>query len=266
MSKEPLYIFKVGGGVLEDTKQTETFTKLFSRIPERKLIVHGGGKKATELSEQLGVKATIIEGRRITNDDMLDVAVMVYAGLMNKTLVASLQAYDCNAMGLSGADGNLILAYKRAIKAGLDYGWAGDVDKVNTTLIHNLFGNKIVPVIASITHNKLGQLLNTNADTIAKELAIALTDKYETHLIFAFEYPGVMRFLQDPESIIPEINLKSYHRLKEEKSIHSGMIPKLNNAFDAIDQGVESVRIGMYDRLDDLVTRKNGKFTYVSYK
>ncbi len=263
MSKEPIYIVKTGGAILEDEQKSQQLLSSFSKMEGSKVLVHGGGRKATSMAEKLGVKAPLIEGRRITDDDMLEIAVMVYGGLMNKQLVAQLQAEGVNALGLTGADGNLIKAHKRAIKAGIDYGWAGDVDHVNSELLLSLLKSQYTPVLASITHDRFGQLLNTNADTIATEVAIALSDSHDVHLIFLFEQPGVMSALDDPDSLIAHLNRRSYQKLKETNKIHSGMIPKLDNAFSALEKGVGSVRIGRYDGLEDIVNDRQN-FTLIS--
>ncbi|MDW3193462.1 MAG: acetylglutamate kinase [Cytophagales bacterium] len=263
MSTEPIYIVKTGGAILEDSYKSQQLLNAFSEVEGPKILVHGGGRRASSLAEKLGVKAPLIEGRRITDDDMLEVAVMVYGGLMNKQLVAELQARGVNALGLTGADGNLIKAHKRAVKAGIDYGWAGDVDQVNTEFLSLLFERGFAPVLAAITHDKMGQLLNTNADTIATQVGLALAKSHEVHLIFLFEQPGVMESLENPDSLITSINARSYRKLKEAKKIHSGMIPKLDNAFAALDKGVKSVRIGQYDRLGDIINNQQN-FTLIS--
>lgn len=263
MSKESIYVVKTGGAILEDGQKSKTLLSSFSQIEGNKVLVHGGGRKATQVAEKLGVKAPLIEGRRITDDDMLEVAVMVYGGLMNKQLVAQLQAIGVNALGITGADGNLIKAYKRAIKAGIDYGWAGDIDRVNGDFLLSLLAAELTPVLASITHDGYGQLLNTNADTIATEVATALGETRDVHLIFLFEQPGVMHEINDPDSLIPQLNPRTYQNLKDAKKIHSGMIPKLDNAFAALTKGVKSVRIGRYDHLEDIVNDQQN-FTLIS--
>lgn len=263
MSKKPIYIIKTGGAILEDRHKLKQLLTAFAKVEGKKVLVHGGGRKATDVAEKLGVKAPLVEGRRLTDDNMLEVAVMVYGGLMNKQLVAELQALKVNALGLTGADGNLIKAHKRAIKGGIDYGWAGDVDQVNTEFLQTLLSGALTPVVAAITHDKQGQLLNTNADTIATEIALALSTSYEVHLAFLFEQPGVMESLEDPDSLIRHIDPKVYRNLKDSNKIHSGMIPKLDNAFAALSKGVSSVRIGRYDRLEDIVNNQQN-FTLIS--
>ncbi len=253
MNDSKMYVVKIGGAVLEKKADLTAFVQSFADARGDKVLVHGGGKRATALADDLGIRAPLVEGRRITDDDMLEVAVMVYAGLLNKRLVADLQGQGCNAMGLTGADGNLLEAHKRPIRAGIDYGWAGDIDRVNGDLLLSLIDGGLVPVVASITHDRLGQLLNTNADTIANEVAIALSQEREVHLIYLFEQPGVMKDLRDEESIIRYLDARSYQKLKSDNKIHSGMIPKLDNAFNALSKGVKSVRIGRFDRLKDIL-------------
>lgn len=253
MSQETTYVIKAGGAILEDEDRLESLLAAFAQVDGKKVLVHGGGRKATTIAEKLGVHAPLIEGRRITNDEMLEVAVMVYGGLMNKRLVARLQAKGVNALGLTGADGNLIQAHKRPVSGTIDYGWAGDVSEVNGVFLKQLFLSNLTPVVAAITHDKKGQLLNTNADTIATEIALALGATNEVHLIFLFEQPGVMESLDDPDSLITHLNPAIYHQLKSSSKIHSGMLPKLDNAFSALASGVNSVRIGRYDHLEDII-------------
>ncbi len=262
-SGSKLYVFKTGGAILENEQRLEWLLDSFSPIASKKVLVHGGGRRATTIAQKLGISAPMVEGRRITDDDMLDVAVMVYGGLMNKHLVAQLQARGVNALGLTGADGNLIEAHKRPVKGGIDYGWAGDVDRVNAAFLANLMDHQLTPVVSAITHDTKGQLLNTNADTIATEMAIALSKMHEVHLVFLFEQPGVMESLDDPDSLVTHLNPSTYQTLKESGKIHSGMIPKLDNAFAALDRGVSSVRIGRYDRLEDIVNDQQN-FTLIT--
>lgn len=261
--RQTIYVLKTGGAVLEEQKKLHVLLGAYSSLDQKKILVHGGGRKATAVAEALGVRAPLVEGRRITDDDMLEVAVMTYGGLMNKKLVAQLQAKGVNALGLTGADGNLIKAHKRAVKAGIDYGWAGDIDTVNTELLTTFLDSDLSPVVASITHDRFGQLLNTNADTIATEIGTALSKTYDVHLIFLFEQPGVLTSLDDPDSLIEHLDSKTYQKLKVSQKIHSGMIPKLDNAFDALERGVSSVRIGRYDRLQDIVNGEHN-FTLIS--
>ena len=263
-AKEPLYIVKIGGAVLEERSKVMPFIQSFATAGVNKVLVHGGGRRATAIANDLGIKAPLVEGRRITDDAMLEVAVMVYGGLMNKRLVAALQATGVNAIGLTGADGNLIQAHKRPVKAGIDYGWAGDIDTINASLVQDLLEKKLTPVVASITHDKTGNLLNTNADTIATELALGLSEEREIHLVFLFEQPGVMEDLDNPDSLIAKLDPKSYQKLKAKNSIHSGMIPKLDNAFDALSKGVSTVRIGQYTNLNQIIANEKGTFTLIT--
>ncbi|MCB0559274.1 MAG: acetylglutamate kinase [Lewinellaceae bacterium] len=241
--KEPLHLFKIGGAILEDPEALEETLGFFSNLPGRKLLVHGGGRRANQMSRQLSIEPNMHEGRRITDSATLEVVVMVYAGLENKKVVALLQALNCNAIGLSGADGNVILAEKRPVKA-IDYGYVGDVKKVNTQSIHTLLEAGLAPVFCAITHNGQGQLLNTNADTIAAELAIALAGQYQASLYYCFEKPGVMTDIDDVHSVIRYLDPELYTAYREQGIIAEGMIPKLDNAFRALKAGVASVHIG----------------------
>ena len=214
------------------------------------MLVHGGGKSATTMAESIGLTPKMIDGRRITDAPMLDVAVMIYAGQINKNIVAQLQAYNSNAMGFTGVDGNLIQSEKRNHPT-IDYGFVGDVKKVNTTLLANLLNNNIVPVFCAITHDGNGQLLNTNADTIASELAIALSEVFDVTLNYCFEKPGVLFDADDDYSVIPTINQELYSILKTEGAIHSGMIPKLDNCFNSLAKGVQKIKIGHHKMLQN---------------
>src|SRR5690606_26819535 len=232
-----LHIIKIGGNVIDDDIQLQSFLEKFAALQGKKILVHGGGKIATRIAADLGIQAKLVDGRRITDKPMLDVTTMVYAGLTNKHIVSSLQKYDCDALGLCGADGNTIKAVKRPVRK-IDYGYVGDilVDSVNTLNIKKFLEAGFTPVFSAITHNGLGQLLNTNADTIASALAVSLAKIYETKLIYCFEKNGVLRNVDDPESVIKSI--------KDDKVIYEGMIPKLENAFDALGKGVKNVYIG----------------------
>jgi acetylglutamate kinase len=240
--KEILHIVKIGGKVVDDEAMLQTFLDQLANTPGRKILVHGGGKGATALSEKLGVPTQMVEGRRITDDATLEIAVMVYAGWFNKSVVALLQARGCNAIGLSGTDGNLILAEKRPVKT-IDYGWVGDIKTVNAQGIAQLLEADLVPVFCAITHNGKGQLLNTNADTIAASLASALVPQFTVHLSFFFEKNGVLLDPQDDSALIPVLDPTTYRIYREQGNIHTGMVPKLDNAFVACAAGVERVRI-----------------------
>ncbi len=239
---ESLFILKIGGKVIDEDVKLREALEAFLAQKGHKILVHGGGKKATEVSQRLGIQAQMINGRRITDKATLEVVTMVYAGLSNKIIVSLLQSMHCNAIGMSGADANAILAHKRVVKD-IDYGFAGDIDAVNVDAIQTLLEGKLTPVFCAITHDGKGQLLNTNADTIATQLAIAMSEKYKVSLNFCFEKPGVLTDPSDDNSVIPQINFDSYQKYKSEGIISDGMIPKLDNAFDALARGVREVRI-----------------------
>lgn len=256
MSK--LTVIKIGGNIIDNPDQLKSFLNDFSAIEGSKILVHGGGKIATKLAADLGVEAKLIDGRRITDNPTLDIVTMVYAGLINKNIVAGLQVHSCNAIGLSGADGNCIKAIKRPVKA-IDYGWVGDIldDSVNTESLVSFLNAGFVPVFSAITHDGNGQLLNTNADTIASSIAVALSSHFETTLIYCFEKKGVLRNIEDENSLVCEIKEKDFIPLQEEGVVSGGMIPKLHNAFEAINKGVKEVLIG---QASDLPQFKNNKF------
>lgn len=236
-------IIKIGGNILENQAALSEFLDLFAGVPAPKILVHGGGKRTTELSRQLGVKVEMVDGRRITNTRSLEIAIMVYAGLFNKKLVAGLQGRNCNAIGLSGADADTIQAHKRPVKE-IDYGFAGDVDGINNKSIHALLQSGLTPVFCALTHDGQGQLLNTNADTIASELAIGMSDLYETILFYCFEKPGVLSERDNDDSVITSITKAKYLSLLDEGVIADGMLPKLENCFHALGKHVKQVCIG----------------------
>ncbi|MEX0272960.1 MAG: acetylglutamate kinase [Flavobacteriaceae bacterium] len=242
MSKK-LSIVKIGGNIIENTVELLKFLQLFSALEEPKILVHGGGKKASEVMQQMGMVPKMHNGRRITDAESLDVAIMVYGGLINKKIVAHLQALQCNALGMSGADANGIQAHKRPV-VDVDYGFAGDVDRANADGISGLLGMGLTPVFCALTHDGNGQLLNTNADTIASEVAIALSDRYETTLFYCFEMDGVLRDISDKSSVIKRIDSVAYQKLREEKIISDGMLPKMHNCFHALKSGVTQVKMG----------------------
>jgi len=252
-----LYIIKIGGNIIDDENKLFPFLKEFAAIDEHKILVHGGGKLATRLAEQLKIPQQVVEGRRITDAETLKIVTMVYAGYINKNIVAKLQASNCNAMGLCGADGDAILAHKRQHPV-MEYGFVGDVDTINTSLINSLLEKNITPVFAPITHDQQGQLLNTNADTIAQELAKGLSSDFEVTLIYSFEKSGVLLNVEDESTLIPVINPASYKKLKTENRIFAGMIPKLDNAFAALNSGVGKVIIGKAEKLKELITGTTG--------
>lgn len=245
-----LTIVKIGGNIIDNSAELQQFITDFSKIEGYKVLVHGGGKSATKMAQSIGLVPQMIDGRRITDQPMLDVVVMIYAGEINKNIVAQLQANETNAMGFSGADGNLIQSTKRNHPT-IDYGFVGDVQKVNTALLETLIENQITPVFCAITHDKQGQLLNTNADTIASELAIALSEVFEVTLTYCFEKPGVLYDAEDDTSVIENINKELYEQLKTEGAIHSGMIPKLDNCFNSLSKGVHKIKIGHHKLLKD---------------
>ena len=252
-----LYVIKIGGNIIDDDNKLTAFLKEFSSIKENKILVHGGGKLATRLAGQLGIEQQMVDGRRITDAETLKIVTMVYAGYINKNIIAQLQQFNCNATGLSGADGNAILAHKR-VKGSVDYGFAGDIDKVNAELIDNLLKQHIALVFAPITHDGKGQLLNTNADTIAQEIATAMSGLYDVNLVYGFEKAGVLLDAEDENTVIKEINAEYYSQLKTDNIIFAGMIPKLDNAFAAINKGVKKVIIGKAENLEQLAAGRSG--------
>ena len=248
---ESVKIVKIGGNVIDKPDFLQEVLQKFVQLKGNKVLIHGGGAVATQLGEQLGIKANMVNGRRVTDAETLKLVTMVYGGLINKKIVASLQTYHCNAIGLTGADGNLIPAQKRK-KGEVDYGFVGDfqVADVNVSLLVSLFSQGVVPVLAPLTHDGQGNMLNTNADTIAAGIAMALGKQYNTQLVYCFEKNGVMMDVDDPTSVIPVINTHRYGELKEQGVIAAGMIPKLENAFQALERGVGSVRICHAAELD----------------
>lgn len=254
---QKLYIIKIGGNIIDDEVKLSAFLDKFSAIKENKILVHGGGKLATRVAEAMGIPQQMIDGRRITDTETLKVVTMVYAGFINKNIVAALQSKGCNAFGITGADGNMIFAHKR-IHPTIDYGFAGDVDAINVTLANALLQQNMSLVCAPITHDGNGGLLNTNADTIAQEFAKALSSFYDVSLIYCFEKNGVLSKADDDNSVIPVINAASFKYLKEDGTISEGMIPKLQNAFTALNAGVQSVCIGHAANLERLVNNESG--------
>ena len=268
-----LTIVKVGGGIVEDEKSLHALLDKFARIEGLKVLVHGGGRSATRIAEQLNIRQTMIGGRRITDAETLKVVTMVYAGLVNKNIVAQLQKRHINALGLTGADMNVIVSHKRPVKKvkmedgsvqDVDYGFVGDIDKVNAELIAELIAKGVVPVLSPIGHDKHGNLLNTNADTIAAETAIALANvqevspltmhlspKFEVRLMYCFEKKGVLRNPDDDDSVIPAITSGDFPKLVDEGIVSGGMLPKLENSFQAISAGVREVIITQADAIDN---------------
>ena len=238
-----LKIIKIGGNIIDDDKALMIFLAEFSKLEGPKVLVHGGGKLASKLANQMGIEVKITNGRRITDAATLELITMVYAGKINKTIIAQLQALDCNAVGFTGADGNTITSEKRPVST-IDYGFVGDVKLVETSTLELLLNNNISPVFCAITHDKNGQLLNTNADTIASELAIAFAVQFEVELYYCFEKKGVLKDVNDDNSVIQTITKSSYKKLLDAQLIFSGMLPKLNNCFHALDHEVSKVCIG----------------------
>lgn len=247
---EKITIVKVGGAVVEDEAQLTQLLKDFAAIEGKKVLVHGGGRRATKVAAALGIESKMVNGRRITDADMLEVVTMVYGGLVNKNLVARLQAAGVNALGLTGADIDVIRSHKRPIKDGIDFGYVGDVEKANGQMLHTLINAGITPVMAPLTHDGQGHILNTNADTIAGETAKALAPYYDVTLIYSFEKKGVLSNPDDDNSVISEITREDFERYKADGTVAGGMIPKLDNAFDAIDAGVKRVIITLATAID----------------
>lgn len=237
---EEIIVIKIGGNVIDDEHALSIFLNDFSTIQKPKILIHGGGKLATALSQQLNIETKQIDGRRITDEKTLDVVIMVYAGLINKKIVSKLQAYNCNALGLTGADANLIEAHKRNHPT-IDYGFVGDIDKINTEIITDLLAKNITPIIAPITHDKKGNLLNTNADTIAASIAIELSKNRKVTFFYCFEKNGLLNNLEDEHSIIEHITIDKIEQLKEKQIITGGMTPKIDNIANALKSGVEKV-------------------------
>ena len=257
--KENLNIIKVGGGVVEDWVSLASLLNQFAVMEGRKVLVHGGGRLATSMAASLGIESRMVGGRRITDEKMLEVVTMVYGGLVNKNIVAGLQAKDVRAIGLTGVDGDVIRSHKRPQKRVrmddgteqmIDFGYVGDVDRVDAQLLVQLIEGGIVPVVAPLTHDGEGHILNTNADTIAASVAYALARYYDVTLTFCFEKPGILRNADDINSVIPVINEEQAHNLIAEGIIVGGMIPKIENAFQAIHQGVRQVIITHFNNID----------------
>ncbi len=249
--KDRLTIVKVGGKIVEEPETLAMLLKDFSSIDGFKMLVHGGGRSATKVAAQLGIETQMVDGRRITDTEMLNVVTMVYGGLVNKNIVAGLQSQDVDALGMTGADMNIIRSEKRPVKT-VDYGWVGDVKEVNGEALATLIRSGVVPVIAPLTHDGKGHILNTNADTMAGECAKGLSEHFDVHLVFCFEKAGVLRDENDDNSVIERIDKPTYKELLETGVVSGGMIPKLDNAFAAIDAGVSEVIITKAQMLNDL--------------
>ena len=248
--KEKLTLIKVGGAIVEDEAQLNSLLQHFTAIEGRKVLVHGGGRRATQVAAQLGIESKMVNGRRITDAEMLQVVTMVYGGLVNKNLVAKLQAQGVNALGLTGADMDVLRSHRRPIKNGVDYGFVGDVDKADGARLQQFIEQGITPIMAPLTHDGEGNILNTNADTIAAETAKALAPYYDVTLIFCFEKAGVLADANDDSSVIPTINHEDFSRYVADGTISGGMIPKIENALAAVDAGVERVIITLANAID----------------
>lgn len=247
---EKVTIVKVGGAVVEDNEQLAQLLTDFAAIPGKKVLVHGGGRRATKVAAALGIESKMVNGRRITDAQMLEVVTMVYGGLVNKNLVAKLQAKGVNALGLTGADLDVIHSHKRPVKDGVDFGYVGDVERANGKMLQTLIQEGITPVMAPLTHDGNGKILNTNADTIASETAKALAPYYDVTLIYSFEKKGVLSNPDDDNSVIPVITRSDFEKYQADGTIGGGMIPKIENALAAVDAGVKEVIITLATAID----------------
>lgn len=256
---QKLSIIKIGGNIIEDEASLNAFLKLFSNLEGKKILIHGGGKRATKIASKLGIESKMVNGRRITDGPTLEVITMVYAGLVNKNIVAKLQALNIDALGLTGADINSIKSDKRPVND-IDFGFVGDVKKVRSNAIDKLLKADFTPVFCAITHDGNGQLLNTNADTIASAIAVGMSKIYETSIYYCFELNGVLQDFNNKESVIKNINLETYQELLKDGIITDGMIPKLDNCFDALNNGVQKVLIGNLS----MFTNENEFFTTIT--
>ena len=261
--KEKLTVVKVGGGIVEDDRQVQTVIDAFVSIEGAKILVHGGGKVATQLAKDLQIDVQMIDGRRVTNDEMIDVVTMTYGGLINKKLVALLSAAGEQSIGLTGADGDSIRSSKRPVVDGIDYGWVGDIEHVNIQFLHDLLKKKVIPVMAPLAHDGNGNLLNTNADTIASEVGASMTGIYDVSINFIFDLPGVMEDVEDRSSLIKSIDRQAYTELKSRAVIKDGMIPKLDNAFAALDQGIGMIRLLDISGLKELNNPNYDEYTTI---
>lgn len=247
---EKVTIVKVGGAIVEDNEQLAQLLTDFAAIPGKKVLVHGGGRRATKVAAALGIESKMVNGRRITDAQMLEVVTMVYGGLVNKNLVAKLQAKGVNALGLTGADMDVIYSHKRPVKDGVDFGYVGDVERANGKMLQTLIQEGITPVMAPLTHDGNGNILNTNADTIASETAKALAPYYDVTLIYSFEKKGVLSNPDDDNSVIPVITRSDFEKYQADGTIGGGMIPKIENALAAVDAGVKEVIITLATAID----------------
>jgi acetylglutamate kinase len=255
MGKPILHIVKIGGKLINEAELLDAFLRGFSSIPQPKILIHGGGRKATEISEKLGIETRMVHGRRITDAQTLEVAIMVYGGLLNRQLVAHLQKMSVNAIGLTGADGNLVRSHRREVKD-IDYGFVGDIDGINLKTLESLLATEFVPVVCALSHDGNGQLLNTNADTMATQIAMAASVHYETTLTFCFEFPGV---LSDPDKFsqtIGTITQGTFEEMRQNGTISAGMIPKISNGLEAAASGIPVDICG----IENLISKKDATF------
>ena len=257
-------VIKIGGNIIDHEEKLASFLRDFSKLQGPKILIHGGGKIATKVAEQLGIKTTMVEGRRITDEPMRDVVTMVYGGLVNKKIVAALQGNNCNAIGLTGADAQVIIAKKRPVKT-IDYGFVGDIEKVNDTFILSLINQNITPIFAPLTFDPQGFMLNTNADTQASAVATAMASHADVNLVYCFEKKGVLSNPEDDDSVISKLVPETYEKYKSEGVIYEGMIPKLDNAFAAVKAGVKNVIICQAEQLHEAIEQGQAG-TYISLK
>jgi acetylglutamate kinase len=257
--KEKLFVIKIGGNVIDDPEKLEAFLKEFAAIEEKKILVHGGGKIATSIGNQLNIQSKYVDGRRITDNKTIDLVTMVYGGLLNKKMVAKLQSLHCNAIGVTGADASLLPAKKREVKE-IDYGWVGDIEteKIHPAVWKLFLQNGLTPVVAPLTHDNEGHILNTNADTIASVISTSLSNLFNVSLVFCFEKNGVLLDVNDEDSAIPKLTFDQYLSLKKSNKLFAGILPKIDNAFDAINKGVNEVIIGNSNQLSSLIIGTGG--------
>lgn len=248
--KQKLKVVKIGGNIIEDIDALKSFLADFAKLKGPKILVHGGGKSATRLAHKMGLQPKLIDGRRITDADNLEIIVMTYAGSINKKIVAKLQQNECDALGFTGADASIVVANKRPVKT-IDYGFVGDVTKVNHDRLKLFLQNGITPVLCAITHDNNGQLLNTNADTIASEVASAMSGSFEVELLYIFEKKGVLKSIENEDDVIRHITQESYSQLLKDGIINDGMLPKMKNCFDALHKKVSTVFIGNATLISD---------------
>ena len=258
MDKQKLYVIKIGGSLIDNEKDLTNFLKEFASIKRLKILVHGGGKLASDLAEKLNIPQQMLEGRRVTDQETLDIVTMVYAGKINKNIVAKLQNFDCDAIGFSGADGNLIKSEKRSV-SNVDYGFVGDVDSksVNVDLLQKFLELQLTPVFSAITHNQKGELFNTNADSIASVLAQALSQNYDVELLYCFDKDGVLEDVDKPDSVVKTLNFAKYEQLSSENKLHQGILPKLKNAYTAKENHVNKVVLLNETKLQNQINHQN---------